>query len=208
MTVVSGARVFALTGGIGSGKSSVANIWRDEGLAIVDADELARNVVTPGSEVLAAIVAAFGKEVLSVDGTLDRKKLGSIVFRDVEQRTKLNDLVHPAVRAAATAEFEKLAREGVKLICYAIPLLFETQQEDNFRPVVVVTATPLQQMDRVAARDGLSPGETAARLRAQMPLRDKEAAADIVIVNGGTIEQLKERALRALAEVRSAVEEN
>ena len=206
--IVSGATVFALTGGIGSGKSSVANIWRDQGLAIVDADELARDVVTPGSQVLAEIAAEFGKEVLSADGTLDRKKLGSIVFRDAGQRTKLNDLVHPPVQAAATAEFEKLAREGVKLICYVIPLLFETHQEDNFRPVVVVTATPLQQMDRVAARDGLSPGETAARLKAQMPLRDKELGADIVIVNGGTIGQLKEHALRALAEVRSAVEES
>jgi len=206
MIVGTETRVFALTGGIGSGKSTVADIWREQGLSIVDADDLARQVVAPGSAVLAEIVAEFGPDVLGADGHLERKKLGSIVFRDAAKRSKLNQLVHPAVQSAATAEFEKLANAGVKLICYVIPLLFETQQQDHFRPVVLVTATPLQQMERIADRDSLPPGEIAARLSAQMPLREKEAGSDIVIMNGGTLEQLKERALRALAEVRAAVE--
>lgn len=200
-----GARVFALTGGIGSGKSSVATIWRDLGVAIVDADELSRDVVKPGMPALEKIKEAFGSEILLHDGSLDRNKLGALVFNDEALREKLNAIVHPEVRRAAEAQFSKFSGEGYDLICYVIPLLFETKQEDKFRPVVVVTATQLEQMERVAKRDGLAPQEAAARLRAQMPLREKEVRADVVIVNSSTQKDLKERAKAALLAVRDAI---
>ncbi len=202
------ARVFALTGGMGSGKSTVARLWAEAGLPIVSADELAREAVAPGSPELVEIVAAFGDEVLLPDGQLDRKRLGETVFANQEARARLNAIVHPKVRKLAEEAFERASQNGAELVCYDIPLLFETGQQERFRPVVVVTASPLQQMERVAARDSLSPGQVAARLKSQMPLREKEEGADIVIVNGGTLEELSVRAEKALQEVRAFDLEN
>ncbi len=195
--------VFALTGGIGSGKTTVAKHWQAAGVAIVSADELAREAVAPGTSALAAVAAEFGDDVLFPDGSLDRKKLGARVFKDEAARARLNAIVHPEVRRLAEIAFERELRKGAELVCYDVPLLFETGQQDRFRPVVVVTATPLQQMERSAARDNLPPTEVAARLRAQMPLREKEALADVVIVNGGSLAELSNRAEKALSEVRA-----
>lgn len=202
-TSVNKSRVFALTGGIGSGKSSVASVWRDAGIPIVSADDLARRAVEVGSSTLGAVVAAFGEEILLSDGSLFRKKLGEKVFHDPAARERLNAIVHPEVRRLAELAFQEARNGGAELICYDIPLLFETGQQARFRPVVVVTATPLQQMERVAARDSLAPSQVAARLNSQIPLREKAEQADIVIVNGGTLEDLAARAKKALEEVRA-----
>lgn len=203
MQIESKARVFALTGGMGSGKSTVAKFWQDAGVAIVSADLLAREAVSPGSNALAAVIREFGDEYLLVDGSLDRKRLGARVFSDGAARERLNAIVHPEVRRLAEAAFENAKNGGAELICYDVPLLFETGQQTKFRPVVVVTATPLAQMERISARDSLAPAEVAARLTSQIPLREKEAQADIVIVNSGTLEELAERAKTALDEVRA-----
>lgn len=197
------SRIFALTGGMGSGKSSVAKIWSGAGVPVVSADELARLAVEAGTPTLRAVVDEFGDGFLLPDGSLDRKKLGERVFPDSAARARLNSLVHPEVRRLAELRFAEARASGVELICYDIPLLFETGQQDKFRPVVVVTATPLQQMERVAARDSLAPSQVAARLHSQIPLREKEDRADIVIVNSGTLDELAERARMALEEVRA-----
>lgn len=196
-------RVFALTGGMGSGKSTVAKLWQDAGVVVVSADVFARQAVEAGSPTLAAVCQEFGDEHLLADGSLDRKRLGEKVFSDPAARERLNAIIHPEVRRLAEAAFEGAKRSGADLVCYDIPLLFETGQQSKFRPVVVVTATPLLQMQRVADRDSLSPTQVAVRLRSQIPLREKEAQADIVIVNGGTLEELAQRANKALEEVRA-----
>ena len=130
--------VFALTGGIGSGKSTVARVWREVGLAIVDADELARVVVQPGTPGLARLVEEFGVEMLDEAGELNRPQLAALVFRDATARSRLNSILHPLVRDEARARFDEFTRLEEPLVCYELPLLFETNQQDNYRPVVVV----------------------------------------------------------------------
>lgn len=193
---------------MGSGKSSVAKIWSDAGVPVVSADELARQAVDAGKPTLRAVIDEFGEEFLLPDGNLDRKKLGERVFSDRAARERLSAIVHPEVRSLAEARFEQARASGAELICYDIPLLFETEQQERFRPVVVVTATPLQQLERVAVRDGLLPAQVAARLNSQIPLREKEGKADIVIANSGTLEELAARAKKALEEIRAWSDES
>ncbi|MBI2391368.1 MAG: dephospho-CoA kinase [Deltaproteobacteria bacterium] len=197
--------VFGLTGGIASGKSTVAAVFRAEGVPVVDADELAREVVEPGQPALEAIVAAFGPEVLQADGTLDRKRVAAIVFADDEARARLNGIIHPAIAAASAARFARLAGEGHPLVCYDAALIVERGIVDAFRPLVVVAADPALQRARLVARDGASEAEAAARVAAQAPVEAKIAAADVVIHNDADLATLQTRAREALAEVRRRV---
>lgn len=197
-------RVFALTGGIGSGKSSVAAIWREAGLAVIDADVVARQVVEPGTPALAEIVKRFGDEVLSAGGTLDRPALAAKVFGDEAEREALNGIVHPRVKAAVQQQIKELGRAGHPLIAYEIPLLFETGQEENYRPVVVVSVDPETQLKRAMSRDGVGAEQVRARIFAQLPLSEKVARADHVIDNSGSPEQLRIQALSLLSELRKA----
>lgn len=195
-------RVFALTGGIASGKSTVAAVWRAAGLPVIDADQLARQAVAPGTPALAAVVEAFGCEVIQSDGALDRARLASLVFADPERRAELNGIVHPWVQRLAEAAFQRAAQAGEALVAYEIPLLFETGQQDRYRPVVVVAADPTTQLERARARDGAERESILARIAAQVPLEEKVAGADFVIHNDGSWEQLQREALRVLDEVR------
>lgn len=194
--------VFALTGGIGSGKSTVAEHFRSQGLPVVDADVLAREVVAPGTEGLAEIAAEFGPEVLTSEGALDRKRLGQIVFADAGARAALERIVHPRVRQAAQDAWSKLAGQGVPLACYEVPLLFETGQAEAYRPVVVVHVRPETQIARVMARDGVDRTTALSRIDAQLPLAEKAARADFVIDNDGPRERTLEAASRVLATLR------
>src|SRR5690606_27365080 len=169
----SGGRVFALTGGIGSGKSAVARILREEGIPVVDADALARAVVQAGSPALEEIVEAFGARMLTPGGDIDRARLGALVFSDETARKRLNAIVHPRVRDAARAQFTDLRGAGHPWICYEIPLLFETGQEANFRPVIVVSAPEQRVVERIVARDGVNEFDARARISAQIPLAEK-----------------------------------
>ena len=193
-------RLFGLTGGIASGKSTVAAVFRAEGVPVIDADEVAREVVMPGEPALEAIVAAFGPDVLLADGTLDRKRVGALVFDDASLRAKLNAIVHPAIAARSAAHFARL--EAEPLVCYDAALLVERGMADAFRPLVVVAAPRDLQRARLVARDGLTESEAEARLDAQAPVEAKIAAADLVIHNDQDPTTLKERAHAALAEVR------
>jgi|SRR6187402_1762598 len=183
-------RVFGLTGGIGSGKSAVAARLRARGLPVVDADQLARLAVAPGSPGLARIVAHFGPHVLRPDGELDRPELGQIVFSDAEQRRVLDGIVHPAVRALAASRFQELERAGASLACYEVPLLYEVGLERTYQPVIVVDAPLGLRSARIAARDGLDETQVKARIAAQIPLEDKVRRADYVIDNRGTLADL------------------
>lgn len=198
-------RVFGLTGGIASGKSTVAAVFRAEGVPVVDADELAREVVQPGQPALDAIVEAFGPDALQADGTLDRKKVASIVFADEAARARLNGIIHPAIAAASAARFARLAAEGHPLVCYDAALIVERGIADAFRPLVVVAADPALQRARLVARDGASEAEAAARVAAQAPVEAKIAAADVVIHNDADLATLQARAREALADVRRRI---
>lgn len=197
-------RVFSLTGGIASGKSTVARHWRALGLPVVDADELARRVVAPGTAGLAAIVEHFGPGVLDEQGALDRSALGRIVFADPAERRALEAIVHPRVQEAARDEFARIARTGEPLACYEVPLLFETGQHTVYRPVVVVRVDADTQLRHVMQRDGLTEEEARARIAAQMPLEQKAAQADYVIDNSGPLASTLEAAERVLASIRAS----
>jgi dephospho-CoA kinase len=196
-------RVFGLTGGIGSGKSTVAALLRDRGVEVVDADALAREAVAKGSAGLSQVVEAFGDAVLDASGDLDRKRLGALVFDNAEERRRLNAITHPIVRELSQQRFAELDRQGVELAAYDVPLLFEVGLDHVMRPVVVVHASEATQVERVVRRDGLSEDEARARIRAQLPLAEKRARADYVIENDGTPEQLIAQVDALLARLRA-----
>ena len=186
-------RVFGLTGGIGSGKSAVACRLRARGLPVVNADELARIAVQPGSDGLARVIEYFGPDIVNAAGELDRPRLGGIVFSDTEARRTLDAIVHPAVRGLATDRFAQLAEHGEPLAGYEVPLLYEVGLERTYTPVVVVNAPDALRRTRLAARDGLDANQIQARIAAQMPLAEKVRRADYVIENDASFALLEER---------------
>jgi dephospho-CoA kinase len=180
--------LIGLTGGIASGKSTVADLLGQRGAVLIDADRLAREVVEPGTRGLAAVVERFGAGVLLPDGSLDRAALGRMVFADPDARRDLEAIIHPAVRARA-AELTAAASPGA-VVVQMIPLLVETGQQDAFDIVAVVDVDPKVQLARVRARDGLDDADARARVRAQAGRGERLAAADAVIRNDGSPEDL------------------
>ncbi|MFO0569320.1 MAG: dephospho-CoA kinase [Polyangiaceae bacterium] len=180
-------RVFGLTGGIGSGKSTVGAHFRARGLPVVDADELAREVVRPGAPALAEIAREFGDDVIDSNGELDRKRLADRVFANEALRQKLNAITHPRVRELSVERFGELDTRGEPLACYEVPLLFESRLEGLLAPVVVVRVDEATQVARTVSRDGCSTEHARSRIAAQMPLAEKAARADFVIDNSGSL---------------------
>ena len=177
-----------LTGGIASGKSTVTRMFGELGVPCVDADQIAREVVEPGTPGLRDVVEAFGAEVLSVDGSLDRKKLGALVFANPALRDRLNAIVHPVIRERSAERLQELSRPGVPYVLYDAALLVENGLHHAFDALVVVRSSPEVQRERLRKRDGLSDTEITQRLDAQMPEDEKAAAADHVVDNSGTLE--------------------
>ncbi|HTJ85181.1 MAG TPA: dephospho-CoA kinase [Polyangiaceae bacterium] len=198
-------RVFGLTGGIASGKTTVARRIEELGIPVVYADELAREAVAKGSPGLEAIVATFGEGVLDATGELDRKKLGAVVFADEAARKKLNAIVHPRVAALGFERFSKLFGQGHALVCYEVPLLVENGLADMFRPVVVVAAPEEVQIERTMKRDGLDREAARQRVHSQLPLADKVAVADYVIENTGDEADLVQRVDAVVAAIRRSL---
>lgn len=178
-----------LTGGIGAGKSAVSRLLASYGAVIVDADKIAREVVEPGTPGLAAVVEAFGAEVLSADGTLDRPKLGAIVFGDPDKLKALNAIVHPLV-GARSAELEAAAGPDA-VVVHDVPLLTENGLAPLYDLVVVVDATPRTQLDRLVRLRGMAESEAKARMETQATREQRLAIADLVIVNDGPLETLE-----------------
>lgn len=195
-------RVFGLTGGLASGKSSVARMFRARGVPVIDADLLAREVVEKGSEGLAEVVKAFGQEVLLPDGSMDRAKVAEIVFADPEKRRALNRIVHPRIAALSAQRVAELDAAGEPLACYEAALLVENGLADAFRPLVVVVVPEATQVARAMARDAATEEQVRARVAAQHPLSAKVAAADFVIDNGGDLAATEERVDEVLAAIR------
>ncbi|BCJ50965.1 dephospho-CoA kinase [Actinoplanes sp. NBRC 14428] len=177
-----------LTGGIGAGKSAVAERLRQLGAVIVDSDVLAREVVAAGTDGLAVVVEAFGAEVLGADGELDRPALGARVFGDAEARRRLEGIIHPRVRARA-AELAAAAPPDA-IVVNDVPLLVETGQVPFYHLVIVVDATPEQRIARLVRTRGMTPEQAAARIAAQVDDADRRAAADVIIDNNGGLDAL------------------
>jgi dephospho-CoA kinase len=194
--------VFGLTGGLASGKSTVAAHLRARGVPVVDADQLAREVVAPGTPGLTAVVEAFGREVLAEDGSLERAKLADRVFSDGDARRRLNAILHPLIGAATAARVAELAARGEPLACYEAALLVENGLADAFRPLVVVAVDEATQVARAMARDNATEAQARARITAQLPLATKIAAADYVIDTSGPKEITSQRVDEVLAEIR------
>lgn len=196
-----------LTGGIASGKSTVSAILVKQGALLIDADEVAREVVLPGSPALAAIAERFGNNILLPDGSLHRKRLGEIVFRDEQERKALEAITHPAIRARMNElaiEYEQT--EPDKLIIVDIPLLYESNMQSMFDGVIVVYVPRAMQIDRLMKRDSLSEEQAIQRLNAQMNIEDKRLKADYVIHNDGDIEQTEKQVLALMKQLRNEKE--
>jgi len=181
-------RRVALTGGIATGKSHVRARFESLGIPTIDADILARDAVAPGSSGLAAVVRRFGTEVCDADGTLNRKKVGAIVFHDPQARRDLEQIVHPYVRERTERWFASLDPERVPFAVADIPLLFEGHREPDFDAVIVTACEPATQLNRLMARDGLAELEARERIAAQWSLQDKIAKADYVIRTDGSFD--------------------
>ena len=188
-----------MTGGVASGKSTVAAELRHLGAVVVDADALAREVVAPGTPGLEAVVAEFGPEMLGPDGALDRARLGALVFADPARRATLEGIVHPLVRARA-AEIEAAAPADA-VVVHDIPLLVETGQASSFDAVLVVDVPVDVQVARAVRDRGWSEEEARSRIAAQASREERLAAATYVVDNSGTIEDLRQRVAEVFAEL-------
>ncbi len=179
-----------LTGGIGSGKSTVSGLLAERGATVIDADLIAREVVEPGTPGLAAVTAKFGRDILRDDGSLDRERLGHVVFGDPAQRAALNAIVHPLVGEETARQLAAAEAAEADIVVFDVPLLVENGLQDAYDVVVVVATEPATQIARLAQTRGMTEADARARIAAQASLADKLAAATQVIHNDGTRQHL------------------
>jgi dephospho-CoA kinase len=192
-------KLVGLTGVIASGKSTVAAILRRLGAEIINADDLAREVVEPGREAWQEIVATFGSGILQEDQTIDRRKLREVIFNDPQARKKLEAIIHPRVRALAEEKIRTFEAAGSELVVYEVPLLFEALIHHWIRPVILVACDIETQKARLKERDDLSDAEAQRHIEAQMSLEEKRKLADYTIENNGSLADLE-------AQVKAVVE--
>ncbi len=194
-------RVFGLTGGIGTGKSTVARMFAARGVPVLDADALAREVVAPGTVGNAEIAAAW-PQVIGPDGAVDRKKLAAVVFADPAARARLEGITHPLIQQASASRLADLAAEGHPLAIYEAALLVESGRWQDFDGLIVVTASPQRQIERAIARGGLSRAEAEARVKAQLPTEQKARLATHLIDNDGPLDQTEAQVEHLLPTLR------
>lgn len=187
-----GMRIIGLTGGIASGKSSVARLLQERGVPVIDADQLAREAVLPGSPALERIAAVFGREVVAADGTLDRKRLGALVFADADKRRQLETILHPEIRRLGEEQIDRAAAAGQRVLVYMAPLLIEAGAADRVDEIWVVTVRPEIQLQRLMARDGIDRAAALRIIDSQMPLAEKAAHGRILIDNSGTPQETRQ----------------
>lgn len=185
-------RVVGLTGGIATGKTTVAGLLRDKGLPVLDADLAAREIVEPGQPALQDLVDALGSGILTTSGTLDRRALRRRIAADPEVRETVNRITHPAIRKNLAERIVSLGQAGHPVVIVEATLLVETGAYRQYAALVVVTCDPETQLRRVLARDGGTEATARGLLAAQLPLADKEAVADILIRNDGSLEDLRQ----------------
>jgi phosphopantetheine adenylyltransferase/dephospho-CoA kinase len=183
--------VIGLTGGIASGKSTVAQFFRDRGIPVIDADVLGHRTYEPGTDTFAAVVAAFGQDLVATDGTIDRRVLGGKVFGKPDELKRLTDIVWPGIRRLANEELSGLETAGNNLAVLEAAVLFEAGWEDLCTEIWVVVVEPDIAVARLAARNGLDEEAARARIASQLSNAERTAKADIVIENNGSLEELQ-----------------
>jgi dephospho-CoA kinase len=194
--------IAGLTGGIASGKSTVAAMLAEAGARIIDADKIAREVVAPGLPAFRDILARFGRGVLLPTGEIDRKRLGDIIFNDPAQKARLNAIVHPRVYRRTEAMIAEIAAsEPDAVVVLDIPLLLETGIGRNLSAVIVVYVPQDLQLRRLMARDRIDAGSALARIRSQMPIEEKRRLASVVIDNSGSLADTRRQALRVFSDL-------
>ncbi|REB06568.1 dephospho-CoA kinase [Sporosarcina sp. BI001-red] len=190
--------IIGLTGSIASGKSTVANLLKDRGYPVVDADEIARLVVEPGSPVLKEIETIFGAGVIRDDGSMNRAVMGQLIFGDDKKREQLNAIIHPAIRKELINQKEAHLVAGAKTVIMDIPLLFENKLHDYVEKILVVSVTPEVQKERLMSRNQLSEQEADSRIASQLPIEIKEQGADAVIDNNGNLAETERQLVDVL----------
>ena len=184
-------KVIGLTGGIGSGKSTVSQFLAELGVTIINADKVGHEVFKPDTEAWREVVAAFGKQVVSANGNIDREKLGAIVFGNPETRARLNQIMHPRIYDLVKAQLEEYRRQGVAVVVIEAPLLVEAGWTSLVDEVWVTTASEDTVLSRLKERTGLSEGESRARIRSQLPTEERILHADVVIDTDCDLDELK-----------------
>lgn len=195
-------KVVGLTGGIGTGKSAVSNILRRMGATVIDADEATRAVQARGSEGLRQLVEAFGPDILTPDGDLDRARLADVAFADPDARARLNGIVHPLVRQWMAERQQEAVERGDPVVVLDIPLLFEARGAGAFETVLLVYAPEEVQIDRLVRLRGMTEEQARARIAAQLPIDEKRRLATHVIENTGSLDDLQRSVERVWAELR------
>jgi len=196
-------KLVGLTGGIASGKSTVAKILERLGAAVINADALSREVVEPGKEAWREIIDAFGAGILQPDQTLDRQKLRTVIFNDRDGRKKLEAIIHPRVRTLAEERIREHAVAGYSIIVYEVPLLFEGNLHEWLRPVILVACNVDTQRTRLQERDQLTQTEAQKHIDAQMSLEEKRRLADYVIENDGSLANLEQQVRTVLEKIKA-----
>ena len=184
-------KVIGLTGGIGSGKSTVSQFLAELGATIIDADKIGHEVLKPDTEVWREVVASFGKQIVTANGTIDRKKLGTIVFSNPEARAQLNQIMHPRIYEMVKAQLAEYQRQGTNVVVVEAPLLMEADWTLLVDEVWVTTAAEDTVLKRLRERTGLSEAESQARIRSQLPPEEKIKSADVVIDTDFDLDELK-----------------
>jgi dephospho-CoA kinase len=197
-----------LTGGVASGKTTVAQILKEEGAILLDVDQIARELVEPQSPVWAEVIKAFGTDILDEDGCILRKKLAALVFSDPHRRKRLNEILHPAIRKEVARRLKEIGRRNPEAVVIVdAALLVETGDYREMDRLIVVTSTETQQLERLRQRDGASPEQALAILTSQMRTEEKVKVADFVIHNEGSLEETKKRTREIFRELRRMVRE-
>lgn len=195
---MSPSRIIGLTGGIGTGKSTVARLLEQQGIPVADADQLARMALQPGSPIRERVLQRYGDRIQTPAGDLDRTRLGELIFTDPQERRWLEGQIHPFVQAQLRQFLQEQAEQGSATVCLMIPLLFEAGMENWVSEIWVVTCTPEQQRQRLLQRDPHLAGQMEARIASQWPLAEKIQRADVVLDNSGSLADLQRQVQQAL----------
>lgn len=186
-------QLIGLTGGIGSGKSTITNWFKQKGIPVMDADAIAHSLVYPGSPAWQAILVQFGQSILNPNHSLNRQKLASLVFSSPKAKKQLEHILHPLIQQEMLRQAILLKQKGHSIILYSAPLIFEANLQHLFDAVILVTCTTKQQIERICKRDGLSQQEAIARIESQMPLSEKKKHTPYQIDNSGSLAETKQQ---------------